>query len=79
MDALLLKVVNAVDHLPLTSAQAVKLRDHQLITRQQRLERCLKLGSLAVGRASADLLREDRRATCCFEFCRLRFQVLLCR
>ena len=56
MDALLLKVVEAVDHFHLSSAQAIQLRDHQFVPSFQDSQAGLELVALLGWCSGADHL-----------------------
>jgi hypothetical protein len=59
MDALLLQVVEAVDHLNLSPTKPIKLRDHQFVTSFQNSHTGLELVALFSWSSGADHLVVD--------------------
>jgi hypothetical protein len=59
MNFLLLEVMEAVDHLHLSSAEPIKLRDHQFVPSLQNCQASLKLMALVCWRSGADHLVVD--------------------
>lgn len=71
MDSLLLKVVEAVDHFHLSSAQAIQLRDHQFVPSFQNSQAGLELVALLGWCSGADHLVVNGRAPSLTKQCQL--------